>query len=81
MYNSLYPRICKLIYCIFTPLLLYVVILDPKQPTEETHDLPEVCLLNDDHPAENEIKEEERVDGQERSVFLNLGTTQKVHRG
>ena len=61
--------------------LLFVSNLDPKQPTKETRNHPELCLLNDDHPAENEIEEEERVDGQEGSVFLDLGTTQKVHRG
>jgi hypothetical protein len=38
-------------------------------------------LLDDDHPTKHEIKQEQRVDGQERSIFLDLGPSQKVHRG
>lgn len=39
-----------------------------------------LSLLNNDHPAKNKVKQEERINGEERSVFLNLGSSEKVYR-
>lgn len=38
-------------------------------------------LLDDDHPTENEIKQEQRIDGQETPIFLDLRASQEIHRG